>query len=164
MATYKIIASSEVGAGGASSVVFNNIPQVFKHLVVRLSARGTTGGLNNVSVTLNGAGTYAGKRIYWSDTTVSYDAAVTQWAGFGNSSAHTSGFFSNNIIYFANYSQTTLQKPWITATHTYHIATTAGLHGFGANYNTLTDAITSLTFTQDNNFAQYSYIELYGLS
>jgi hypothetical protein len=164
MATYKIIASSEVGAGGASSVVFNNIPQVFTHLVVRLSSRGTTGGLNNVSVSLNGSGSYAGRRFYWSNTSLSADNAVSQWMGFGNASTHTSGFFSNNIIYFANYSKTTLQKPWITTTMTYNIGNTDGLHGHGANYNTMTDAITSMTFTQDNPFAQYSYIELYGLS
>ena len=41
--TYELIASSTVGAGGASSIDFNSIPNTYTDLLVKLSGRSSTG-------------------------------------------------------------------------------------------------------------------------
>lgn len=47
MATYIKIGSVEVGAGGASSIDFSSIPATYTDLVLKMSARVSTGGANN---------------------------------------------------------------------------------------------------------------------
>ena len=46
MATYTLISSVTVGAGGASSIDFTSIPSTYTDLLVKISARSTLNELN----------------------------------------------------------------------------------------------------------------------
>ena len=57
MATYKLIASSTVGSGGASSIDFQNIPGTYTDLIFKISERVSTGGTSTsgIAIQFNGS-------------------------------------------------------------------------------------------------------------
>ena len=170
---YCSIATTTVGAGGASSVTFSGIPSVYKHLQLRILERGSQGG----------AYTSAGLRLRMnSDTSTNYSWHVVRGSG---SAASSENSVSANVIGLGEQATSASGNSTLSGLvidildykDTNKYKTIRSLGGFDANgsgYITLasgnwrsTSAVTSLTFAYvglpDEGFAQYSSFALYGI-
>jgi hypothetical protein len=163
------IATVLVGSGGSSSIIFNDIPQTYKHLQIRGIARSTYTGnsMRAGFIRFNGD---AG--VNYSIHQISGDGASTSSWGTGSTdvgawqriSTATAGanMFSGLVIDILDYANTSKNK-------TTRSLGGVDLNGSGEIYLTSsawynTNAITSiLLYPQDNNWAQYSRFSLYGI-
>jgi hypothetical protein len=163
------IATTLVGSGGVGSVVFNDIPQTYKHLQIRVLVRGETtltrpalrinsdSGANYVVHGLYGTGSavgaYADLSYTYIDTTV-----VTQ-------SSDTSNTFGVVVVDILDYTNTSKNKT---------VRCLGGYDANGSGYVSLhsglwrsTDAVSSLSFVpgsiSSGDFNQYSRFSLYGI-
>jgi TRAP-type mannitol/chloroaromatic compound transport system substrate-binding protein len=164
--TYTLIASNTVGSGGASSVTFSSIPSTYTDLALRWSSRSTTTGVESAAqyMTFNGVNTnMAFKRLRGNGATAdSYGESTPTLYGTADAAGATASTFSNGEIYIPNYAGTAY-KSWSVDSVTENNATTA-IAVFFAGLWSNTAAITSIGFTTDANFAQYSSFYLYGIS
>ena len=164
-----------VGPSGAASVTFSNIPSTYKHLHIRAFVQTNRGtfGTDGMSLVING------------DTTGSYNyhylrgngATVTAAAGTGSYSSivevgtasvgtTTGGTFGAHIIDILDYANTNKYKTMRNLHGNDINGTVGGSPGFIGLTSALwmkTNAITSLVFTGDNTFTQYSQFALYGI-
>lgn len=167
MATYTLI-SSNVLSSSAASVTFSAIPSTYTDLVVRYSARGTSGGWNYINLTMN-----ANTSSVYSRTDLMGDGSS---ASSSRSSSQTSmqldtntipsqdtNIFNNAEYYIPNYLSTSAKPLAAYAvgdrnTSEAYITATAGL----AN---ITSAITSIKLENlTSNFVSTSSFYLYGIS
>jgi len=163
--TFTLIASSTVGAGGASSIDFTSIPSTYTDLVLKISAR--QGAENAFDITFNGASTsYAVKRIQGNGSTaVSNDAAGTTSAirviGIA-SSGSTGNTFGNSELYIPNYAGSNNKSVSIDGVNEDN-ATEAYMN-LAAGIRSNTAAINQITITpRAGSIAQYSTAYLYGV-
>ena len=178
--SYDSIASTLVGAGGASNVTFSSIPQTYTHLQVRAFGRTDrpTYNVGSYSLIVNGDTGSNYSRHYIRSVPASPGTSVDaggagsvnyidlgQFAG----STATSGIFGTGITDILDYTNTNKYK---AVKHLGGVDTNgaaSGVAGFvqmssGAWINT--NAITSLTFTPiegASNFVQYTFFALYGI-
>jgi hypothetical protein len=165
--SYENISTSIVGAGGASSVVFNAIPQTYKHLQIRFVARTNLASGSNADTLYIQANTssapYNSHGIYGTGSTT---VGVTNT---GSSSALllctpltsvTSGVFGMGILDIYDY----------TSTKNLMIRGYGGYDNNGAGFVTLTSmygtnsaAITELNLGFNSSIQQYSHFALYGI-
>ena len=80
--TLSLIGKQTVGADGASSVTFSNIPQTYTDLVVKFSTRATAGN-PELSIRFNGdtAANYTFKVLYTSNGTSSRSRVSSSFGG-----------------------------------------------------------------------------------
>jgi hypothetical protein len=109
-----LIQTVTVGAGGAASIDFTNIPQTYTDLMVVFSLRGTvSAGVSNVKLAFNGStSSYSGRTLMGFGSGAGYseinvDQYSTPWP-FINFYAHvgstsTANVFSNGSISVPNY-------------------------------------------------------------
>ena len=162
------IYTQTVGSGGASNVIFNNIPQGYTDLVVKISARSTSnspstyltfsgdGGTNYSDTWLAGTGASTTSTRLASSSFIRFDAS-------GQGPDDTSNVFGNVEIYIPNYASSNYKQ----------ITYDSVKERNGNNYNFAcvlgaalwrnTSPITSITFTLDGNTVQYSTFALYGV-
>ena len=168
---YESIQTVTVGAGGASSVSFTSIPQVYKHLQVRGIVRSNRGvSLDSLSARFN------------SDTGTNY--AIHDLFGNG-ATASAQAQTSVNALYFANAVPTTAVAASIFSTlvvdildysNTNKYKTVRTLNGYDANGSGQvylesglwmnTAAVTQIDlghFGTSSSMAQYSTFALYGI-
>lgn len=166
-ATYTLIESYTVGAGGASSVTLGSggtIPNTYTDLLVKLSARNTTAN-GVIYFSFNGSTSSRSSILLYGDGSaagsVSYNNTDPR-VSLSTQSDYTASTFSNGEIYIPNYagnnnkslSADTVQENNGVTNYSYLIA------GLWSN----TSAITSITLTPiSGNFAQYSTFYLYGI-
>lgn len=167
MANYIPISTVTVGAGGAASINFVDIPQNYSDLNVLLSVRSTAGGV-----------AFAGLIVAFNGSSSGY---TFTWFGDANGSAVSyvqSAFGYNHIAYIPgatatanSFGNVTLTMPDYTSSHA------KAVHVEGANANNATtiyqgfsvgswsgtSPISSLSFTTGGSFVQYSTATLYGL-
>lgn len=165
--TYKALQSVNVGAGGAASVSFSNIPQTFTDLVLKVSARSTQSGavLTNMIVLYNNssAGQYANQTLYGDGTSVIASKVSTQTFFFMTGASATSNVFGNSELYIGNYTSNSTMKSGSVDTATENQATQS-FNGMVSTIWSGTDPITSMTITPaSGNFAQHSTFTLYGV-
>jgi hypothetical protein len=168
-ANYVLLERITVGAAGASSVTFNNIPQTgYTDLKVVLSTRSTYGSsvydqvlmkFNNSSSTfswktLQGAG--SGTPSSFGNT----NNAINDGQG-GGATANTFGSYEVYIPNYlsSNYKSYSVDSVTETNATTIYAELTAGLWSTGS-------AISRIDFSQGSgsNFAQYSTFSLYALA
>ena len=110
------IATTLVGAGGVNTVIFNDIPQTYKHLQIRAIARDTAAITdNNMYFTINGdaSSNYNYHFLYGSGTAAASGggSTVSNLLGLritgGNS---TAGMFGAGIIDILDYTNTNKNK------------------------------------------------------
>ena len=165
--TLELIASSTVGAGGASAFDFTSIPSTYTDLVVKLSSR-TTNAADWVEYTMAYNGTSASgswRAVFGTGSSASSTTnASTAYAGESAGTNFTASTFASSDIYIPNYTSTASSKSFSTDSVTENNATTsiaimvAGLMtGASAAINRLYIATTG------GNFAQYSTAYLYGV-
>jgi hypothetical protein len=163
------IASTTVGAGGASGVTFSSIPQNFTHLQIRYIARSTNSGTNDYTfMQINGdtGDNYVRHYLQGNGSIiVSYGQTGLGingiWAGQIPFASSTANVFGTGIIDILDYTNTNKNKT---------IRSIGGYDANGSGYVSLssgfwlsTSAITSLILTFPN-FAQYTTFSLYGIS
>lgn len=166
MPTYKLIASSTVGAGGASSITFSNIPQTYTDLVLKCSVRenGSGSTWTQFAVRPNSATTNQSDRYLYGTGAATGSATgseVESWANDGSSTANT---FANAEIYIPNYAGSN-NKSFSADGATENNSTNA-LTYLVASLWSNTSAITSLVIVPSStySFVQYSSFYLYGIS
>ena len=162
------IATTTVGSGGASTISFTSIPQVYKHLQLRCLGRTTAAvdndvalitfnsdsGSNYVAHDLRGNGGVVASGAYTS-LTASY---LQRFAG-GNQAA---SMFGAVVVDFLDYADTNKFK-------TFRDLGGYDFNGSGNIYLSSglwrsTSAITSITMTPSSgNWAQYTQFALYGI-
>lgn len=169
--SFDSIATTTVGAGGASSVTFSSIPSTYTHLQIRYIGRTTvaSSGLDDIFLTLNGsATTYAWHRLLGDGASATASAAssttqinLSSAVPRGNATASA---FGAGVIDILDYTSTNKNK----TTRALFGADLNGsgqvLLGSGLWYATPA-AITSITLTPEAShiFAQYSSFALYGV-
>ena len=165
--TYVKIQSVTVGSGGASNIEFTNIPQTFDDLVIKLSARPTTGGATQAQIQFNSSGGTA-----YSDRTLEGDGSTGTASSFPRSSQAfilataadpaTASTFGNTEFYIPNYRSSTnksLSTDSVTEANQ-TAAYQALVSGLWSNTSTITSVALTLNAT---NFAQHSTAVLYGI-
>ena len=173
--TFELIASSTVGAGGASFIDFTSIPSTYTDLVIYLSARGAgSAAVTYVSARLNGSSSaiYSHVELYAESSTPASakDSSQTYIYTLGHIPANTAtaSTFGNTEIYIPNYAGTSnksLSAAGVAENNSgsngaWTVSMTAG----GA---ALTSEITSIRLVVGSNgstnFMQYSTAYLYGV-
>lgn len=164
--TYVAIATTTVGAGGASAIDFSSIPSTYTDLQVLISARGTNASYVNfyVGIKFNNSTTNLSSRVLLgsgSSASSFSDTKIYIPVSGGNT---TSNSFGSGQFYIANYagannksvSAEGVSESNATAVDMYCTA------GLWSN----TTAINQITLYDPfslHNFAQYSTATLYGI-
>lgn len=163
--TYKLIANSTVGSGGASSLTFSSIPSTYTDLLIKISARSLVSANNeDLTITFNSA--TAGRWLAIYGTGATYGVTNNTSIGFvgeaeGNTA--TSNVFGNFEVYIPSYTSSDV-KSMIVDSVTENNATDNRCV-MSTTLITNGAAINSMTFTpwSGNNFVQYSTFYLYGI-
>ena len=166
--SYESIATVTVGSGGAGSIDFTSIPSTFKHLQIRVVARGTTAAASQEQyITFNGTSTnyYSAHILYGTGSsafsTVSTYTTVNLMPRLIAASS-TASTFTSYITDILDYQNTNKNK------------VIRSLGGFDANGSGEIDfqsglwmntaAISSINIRPSaGNFAEYSKFALYGI-
>ena len=163
--THSLIASSTVGAGGASSIDFTSIPQTYDDLLVVLSLRGTSANLErNLWYTFNGAtANRSGKYFEGTGSGTGAVSWATMYGGAYPAANATSNTFSNFRVYISKYAGSSYKSSSVDAVMENNATTSYSY--LVANLWSSTAAITSIQFPAEagTNFAQYSTAYLYGI-
>jgi hypothetical protein len=163
--SFESIATATVGAGGAATITFSNIPQTYTHLQIRCFARSTG--------PTNGENTY----IYFNNTSNSTgygwhafrgDGASVVAGGSANArivanvgSSNAANVYSAMIIDVLDYTNTNKNK---TVRNLYGFDSNgAGYVGLNSTLVPQTAATTQIDIDLSYNFAQYSSFALYGI-
>jgi hypothetical protein len=163
--TFTLIASSTVGAGGASSIAFSSIPSTYTDLVLYTSVRSAVSGYGtDMNITLNGStSSFSSKRIYAYSGTV-YSDSQTNVSGVVNGASSTASTFASNYLYFPNYVGST-NKSYMIDGVIENNSSTAYLPELSANLWSNTAAINSISIADATGatLQQYSTAYLYGV-
>lgn len=164
--TYTLIASSTVGAGGASSITFSSIPSTYTDLILKLSLRSNASRTNDdLLVSFNGStSSRAWNFVEGNGSSVSAASGTDGRFSTFNGATTTSNTFGNAELYMANYSGSNYKSVSIdTVMETNATATYAE---FEVAMWSNSAAISSITMTLGfgTAFVQYSSAYLYGIS
>ena len=164
--TYSKLASTTVGAGGTSAITFNNIPQNYTDLVLKVSVRTNRGAVaDTLNITFNGSSSYLIRSMYGNSgagTGNSYGGTTleTVWT---TAASNTANSFSNSEVYITNYTSSSyksLSADSVTETNNAdaYQAIVAGLWSNPTAINSI-----SLTSYTSSTIVQYSTFTLYGI-
>jgi hypothetical protein len=164
--TYSLIASSTVGAGGATSIGFTSIPSIYTDLSLVISIRTSQAGSNFTgSLTFNGSSTsYSGRWLSGNGATATSGTPGSTYIYIGevNGSSTTSNTFTNINLYIPNYASSNNKSVSIDAVYENNATTAYArlLAGLWSN----SSAINSISFNAENyTLVQYSSAYLYGI-
>jgi len=166
------IYTQTVGAGGAAEITFNNIPQTFTDLMIKVSGRSDSNpeasNWCSIKIFFNGdnATFYSFTALYGGGTFVGSERASSQTVSQGGwltSSAATANTFGSADIYIPNYTGSNF-KSFISDSVT-EMNASAALAPLVAGLWSKTNAITSISFNRASaNFVQNSTFTLYGIT
>jgi len=165
--SYESIATTTVGAGGSSTITFSSIPSTYTHLQVRILARSTYPALNtSVIMRANSdtASNYSYHSLSGDGATASSYGVATDVFGLIQSypgSSAAANIFGVGVVDILDYANTNKYKTIRTLGG--QDRNGSGSVNFMSQSWRSTSAINTLTFTTDNNYAQYSSFALYGI-
>lgn len=173
---YESIATTTVGAGGASSVTFSSIPSTYTHLQIRSinrNTRGLSGMVATLAMSFNSdvtAGNYYRHRLEGDGSTAYAGANAgngTNGFYFADSmgDGSTSGMFSGFVTDILDYKSTNKNKT-VRTIFGGDNNSTGGVVGINSGlWSKTPEAITSITIVVNGgyNFTQYSSFALYGI-
>lgn len=160
------IYTQTVGAGGVSSITFNNIPQTFTDLKVEVSARATDTSYPALAMDFNGnnSASYSRTTLYNASGSVGSSRNSTTYfdeAGNVPGTGTTSNTFGIITIYIHNYTSSNYKTILVD-----NVGETNGTspiaQTFLAGLWRQTAAVTKLDFG-GMTFAQYTTFSLYGI-
>ena len=169
MAAYNLIATTTVGAGGASSIDFASIPQTYTDLLLVMSMRTNRASVADYAAisfnastssfslrAVSGSGSAASSAYY----TSSPDSRIVGQV-VGDSS--TASVFSSGSLYIPNYTSSNNKSYSWDASRENNA--TANEMSLGAGLWSNTAAITSIAITSwgSATIQQYSSVSLYGI-
>ena len=168
------IASVIVGSGGSTDVTFSNIPSTFTHLELRVFSRSTASS-NNASPTLqfNSDSTSANyiSHLLYGDGSSAGSTNVSGSSGMLFTSMQPagtaiSGVFGSLVFSILDYANTNKNKTvrLIGGWDNNGTGSPAGYAQLDSGLWISTSAITSIKIGTNTGFAQYSRIDLYGIS
>jgi len=154
-----------VGAGGAASIDFSSIPATYTDLVLKMSARVSTGGANNDDTVLkfnNSATSFSGRFLAGTGSSTASSTWGAGWGGYANGSGSTASTFSNTELYIPNYAGSANKSFSIDAVTENNA--TQSYANLTAELWSQTAAINQITITAGTGvFVQYSTATLYGI-
>jgi hypothetical protein len=166
--TYSKLAEVTVGSGGAATIVFNNIPQNYNDLIVKISGRSASGGAvgtDGITLEINGStSNFSSRQIYGDGATTGSSSRTTNYTGANLvTGSGTASTFNNTEIYFPNYTSS-FNKSFSIDNALENNATLSELD-MTANLWSNATAIISLTFKtiSGSNYVQHSTATLYGV-
>ena len=164
--TYTLIASSTVGAGGASSIDFTSIPATYTDLKLVVSARINEASTYGVTVLVkpNGATTnLSQRRLYGLGSGAPGSDTTTEWRMIAASTSQTASTFGNSELYIPNYAGSNNKSA--SGDNVSENNATDDFALLSAYLWSNTAAITSLTLTPNatHSFQQYTTAYLYGI-
>ncbi len=162
--TYKALSTVTVGAGGAATISFTNIPQTYTDLKIVLSTRSTDNSIaDNMLIAINGSSSnFTGRFLFTNTNGTISSGNDTTASGAYNGATATANTFSNVEIYFPNYVGSN-NKSFSVDSVAENNATQSNMY-IDAKLWSNTAAITSIAFTPTTgNFVQYSTATLYGV-
>ena len=161
-----LIQRKEVGAGGAASIEFTNIPQTYTDLYLVFSIRtNRSSNQDTVGLNINGVSTNRTyRRLRGSGSAASSASGSTTELGFIDGNTATSNTFGNGSMHIPNY--TASQNKVISADSVDENNATAANQAIYGGLWSSTDAITSLELVSllGTGLLQYSSASLYGVS
>lgn len=166
--TYSKLASTTVGAGGATDITFSNIPQNYTDLVLKLSTRSdrSTGTATSVQISFNGStSSFTDRSLEASGTGVSsYTANPSDGTiGYTDQNNLTSNTFGSNEIYIPNYTSSNYKSLSTEAVSENNSSTSNYMDMRAVLWSNVTP-ITSIRLKPGSfNFMQYSTATLYGI-
>ncbi len=167
--TLSKIATVTVGAGGASSINFTNIPQIYTDLKIVCSVRWSGSGTDTLGVQFNSSTSgYSSRWITGSGAAASSGSDSSSVIALGyqalGGSTTTANVFGNTEIYIPNYTSSN-HKSAMSDTVSENNGSTAW-QALNAGLWSNSAAITSITlspYSATGNFTQYSTATLYGV-
>jgi hypothetical protein len=161
------IYTQTVGAAGAGTVVFNNIPQTYTDLKIIASTRSTySGGFDSLGIYFNGSqANISNTNVGGNGFSATSSRSTYRAIGTNDSAFATANTFANTEIYIPNYTASTVRQMIIESVAENNA--TGANQLLVANLWSQTAAITSLSFdnsTSGQNFVQYTTISLYGIT
>jgi len=165
------IATTTVGAGGATSITFSSIPQNFTHLHLRAFTRGVVSSGTNIPMQFNGDGTSGNYITHYvggtGAATFSGSTGGNANIGWTMGTTDTANGFGASIVDILDYTNTNKNKTVRTLNGVVQDATTGtGLLGLWSGLWISTAAINSINISLSSTplFAQYSTFQLYGIT
>jgi hypothetical protein len=163
MANMIPISTVTVGSGGAASIDFTNIPQIYTDLLLLYSTRQNSGNAPSLLVKFNNSSSnFTSRYLQGSGSTASSGTSPSNYAGNSDGSSNTASTFASGMMYIPNYAGSTNKSYSVddaqenNATEAY-ATLIAGLWS-------QTTAINQITlYNASNNFVQYSSATLYGI-
>jgi hypothetical protein len=166
--TYTAIAKS-VLTGTQGSIVFSDIPNTYKDLLIKISARTDNTGTFYNYLRFNGdtGSNYQWRIIYgynsgtYSDPSGGY--VTFGWGGYTNNSSLTASTFGNSEVYIGNYAGSNQKGIFADAVMETNAVNGVSL-GLGASFWNSTSAITSITLLPSvGSYVSGSRFDLYGI-
>ena len=169
--TYSLLASTTVGVGGASTITFNNIPQNYTDLLLRVSGRSTrsdyTFGSISIAFNKSAVASYSYNWLKGDGTNPNTGTGSAQTTVLDlytmPSSTATANTFGNNDIYIPNYTSANNKSVSIDGVSENNATLSQAILTAGLWANTTAINSITLTETNGNSFAQYSTAYLYGI-
>lgn len=163
------ISTVTVGNAGSSIIQFNNIPQNYTDLTVKLSTKSEYAGtLMLLRMKINGYNGFTWRSLVAEGTTAgsyiqtSYGADVTTHGTMVGTVSATTNTFGVAELYIPNYSGST-NKSYSMESLSEGTFSGSYIWMIGGLFSS-TSPVTSLTFyPETGNFAQYSTATLYGI-
>jgi hypothetical protein len=167
--SYESIATTTVGAGGSGTITFSSIPSTFKHLQIRVIARGNNADtFDSYYVRYNGdsADNYTHQSFQGDGSTITRTTSSTTNAIRGNDitgNTAAASIFGAGVLDIIDYSSTVKFKNGKLLGGVDRNGT--GMIAFNTGYWRTTAAITSITITPvfGTLFVEYSSFALYGI-
>jgi hypothetical protein len=174
----KAIKTVTVGAGGATYIDFNNIPQIYTDLMIKISARSSRNdySTNFTNIRFNSSTSgYSYKNLVAqaanSPISQSSNTLTYAYLGYTNQANNNSGIFSNLEIYIPNYKSSS-NKSFSSDSVMEANDTTNNNMGFFTSLWSNSAAITSIRLAAGEggaNFSDYNFLEhttatLYGIT
>jgi hypothetical protein len=161
--TYSAIQSFTLTSTTAS-VVFNNIPQNFSDLLIKVSSRKIGSGVDTEGITINGSALSYGRYMdsNGSNGATPRSGNVTIYQGLAQPSDYTASTFSVTEYFIPGYTNSYYKT--ITGNSILENNGAATYQGRTASIYNSTSAVTSLTLTVNgSNYAANSTFTLYGI-
>lgn len=166
--TYELISEQTLNSNQAN-IIFYNIPQTFKDLIITFSARSANTSASiadNVRVRFNDFSSdtnHTARYVYSSGSTTSAGTDTFARFGYANSNLTTSNCFANNEVYIPNYTSSITKI--FTCTSVIETIAAASDMTFSSGFYNSTNPITSMILYtgSGSNFMSGTSFQLYGI-